>query len=183
MKKFKCTLYVFIFLFTLLNLNLIQAIIDAENNLDNYFRLHIVANSDSINDQMIKLKVANEINNYISVITKNITNKSDCIKAVTNNIPNLLNISKNVLKKNNSSAQVVAYIGNIKYGKKEFNKETMPPGTYTSLKINIGEAKGSNWWSLISPTFSDTTNVNDIWESDEIKIKSKILELIEKLFK
>ena len=115
MKKFKCTLYVFIFLFTLLNLNLIQAIIDAENNLDNYFRLHIVANSDSINDQMIKLKVANEINNYISVITKNTTNKSDCIKAVTNNIPNLLNISKNVLKKNNSSAQVVAYIGNIKY--------------------------------------------------------------------
>ncbi len=183
MKKFKCTLYIFIFLFTLLNLNLIHAITDAKNNLANYFRLHVVANSDNINDQMIKLKVANEINKYISVITKNITNKTDCIKTIENHIPNILNISKNVLKKNNSSTQVVAYIGNIKYDEKEFNKETMAAGTYTSLKISIGEAKGTNWWSLISPTISDTTNVNDILEPGEIKIKSKILEWIEVLFK
>ena len=151
--------------------------------MNNYFRLHVVANSDSINDQVLKLKVADKVSTYISSIIDNVNNKLECIEIITTNIQDILDISESVLKENNVSGNIVAYIGNIKYDKKTFNEEAMNAGIYPSLKIEIGDAKGANWWSLISSPFSNEINTSDILSNEEVKVESKILHWIESLFK
>jgi stage II sporulation protein R len=137
----------------------------------------VVSNSDSINDQMLKLKVTDAINNYIQNITANINDKDKYILAIKENIQNILNIAQSTLVSNNSSYNITAQLGNIKYEEKSFNKKIMKAGTYPSLKIVIGEGKGENWWSLLYPSLPDNLTVEEALENGEIKFEFKTLDV------
>lgn len=102
--------YIFIILFTLLNVGLIFATNSNIKNTEDYFRIHVVANSDSIDDQILKLKVAKTTNEYIKYITKTSKNKNEYKKIITENIQNILNIANNEIKNNNYNYTVKAYI-------------------------------------------------------------------------
>lgn len=183
MKRLKLTLYIFIFAFFVLNITLILNIVKAKNNVDNYFRLHVVANSDSISDQMLKLKVTKNINEYVKELTKNTTNKKECITVIQNNIYNILYVAQNTITNNNSNYKVSALIGNIKYDDKKYNNELMKAGTYNSLKVTIGKGNGQNWWTLLYPSLPNELSIDDTLSNENIQFKSKILELINNIFK
>ena len=174
-----------------LNIFLYLANVKNKNNHDTYFRLHVVANSNLINDQIIKLNVAEKIEKYIASIPKASsaeTNKKEYAKEkIIDNISNILNIANNELKFQNADYSCYAKIGKITYDVKSSDKLVMDAGIYDSLQIVLGEGKGENFWSLIFPySYNDSFDLSDSQEniiSSNIEVKSGILEILKNVVK
>lgn len=186
-------LYICIFCFILLNIFLVFSNISSKNNQNDYFRLHIVANSNSLDDQIIKLNVAKKVNEYLtslyetSYLTSVLNEKEDTKYVIKSNIDNILEIANNELKNQESNYACYANIGKIKYDEKKSEQINMNEGIYDSIQIVLGNGKGENFWSLIfpysyNPNF-DGTNNSDYIFNDEIEVKSGILETIKKVVK
>lgn len=151
----KTALILAILAFLLLNLTIAYVAYINNNNIQNYFRVHITANSDSIDDQLLKYTISKEVNSYIEQITKNTKTKEEAKEIIEENIYKILNICKNIVTNNNYNYDVKAYMGQIEYDEKIYNDLKMDKGIYDSLKITIGKGEGQNWWSLIYPTYTE----------------------------
>lgn len=182
MKLKKITFILFIFIFLLFNLSLIIGINNTENSIDNYFRIHIVANSDSIDDQILKLNIAKEVDKYISDLTKNANSKNEYIESITENISNILNVAQEIINENNYNYSVTGYIGKLKYDEKIKDGLVMKEGIYDSLKIVIGDGNGENWWSLLFPHSIEGVTTSDAISSNDITYSSGIATFFANLF-
>ena len=130
-----------------------------ENIADNVFRLHVIANSDSTEDQNLKLLVRDNILEYINSISDSISSKEDLISVLEENLPVLEEIAKNTILENGCSYDVSLEIGNFSFPTKNYGDITLPPGYYDALRVKIGKAEGQNWWCVMFPPlcFVDVT--------------------------
>ena len=180
------TLYIFVFSLILLNAIILFNCYKSKNNQDNYFRLHVVANSNSIDDQITKLNVAKEVNKYISNLFGNekIYNKINTKNIVIENIDDILEVANNEISKCNENYTSYANVGKISYDKKYSDTIDMDKGIYDSIQIVLGDGKGENFWSLIFPYSYNTelTAFKDL-NANDIELKSGILENIQKVVK
>lgn len=117
----------------------------------NIFRLHILANSDSKEDQELKLKVRDKLLYYMKEITPNNSSKSKIIQIVQENQATFKKIAKQTIKENGYDYDVNIEIGNYYFPTKYYGNISLPAGNYDALKIEIGEAKGQNWWCSLFP--------------------------------
>lgn len=178
-------LYICICCFLVLNILLIINNIRSKNNQEDYFRLHVVANSNSIDDQIIKLNVVKRVNNYLNDLynsTRTLNNKENAKILITNNIDKILDVANNELKNQNTYYTCHANLGKISYDAKTSEIINMKKGIYDSIQIVLGEGKGENFWSLIFP-YSYNPNYTIENKNEEIEVKSKFLETIEKVVK
>ena len=111
------------------------------NLTDNIFRLHIIANSDSTQDQDLKLKVRDSIIEYVEKITSDCTNKDSVISVITEQKNDLYTIANQVVKNNGYEYSINIEIGNFYFPTKYYGNISLPNGFYDALKIEIGEAK------------------------------------------
>ena len=134
---------------------LISAIsyVDAVSNniADSVFRLHVIANSDSKEDQELKLKVRDELLSYMNIISKDSTSKQEAMQIVNEHKEEFTQIAKKVIKENGYNYTVNVQIGKADFPTKYYGDITLPAGTYDALKVQIGEAKGQNWWCVMFP--------------------------------
>lgn len=105
------------------------------------FRLHVIANSDSEEDQNLKYIVRDSVIEYINEISKNVSSKKEVIEIAKNHIQEIENIAEKTIKNNGYSYTVNVKIGNFAFPTKKYGDITLPPGYYDALKIEIGEAK------------------------------------------
>ena len=182
-------LYICIFCAILLNIFILSNSLKSKENQDNYFRLHIVANSNSVDDQIAKLNVVKKIENYLNKLysNSNITEKEYSKSLIEDNIDNILKVANDELKNQNASYSCYANIGKLNYSKKTSDKITMDKGIYDSVQIVLGDGAGENFWSLIFP-YSYNENYNVIKTNEEIlnsklEVKSGILETLKKVVK
>jgi len=191
MKKNYC-LYLFIFSVILLNILIIFSSYSTKKKQDNYFRLHVVANSNLIDDQIVKLNVSKKIKNYLNTLLKNnnSTNKDNSKEIITENIDKIIEIANSEIKMNNEDYTSYVNIGKIYYDEKHSDNIHMDKGIYDSIQVVLGEGKGENFWSLIFPysynlefTEINDNDINDYIQEDKIEIKSGILEDIKKIVK
>lgn len=175
------------------------------NISNNFFRLHIVANSDSTEDQVIKYEIRDSILNYISPELKNSKSKDEALRIIQSNIPVFYDLSNKILSKHNADYSVNISVGNYNFPTKDYSSFILPEGNYDALKIELGNASGQNWWCVMFPsiciidnsTFSTHDSASSILEdtldseglsiiskdtdSPDIKIKFKLIELFENL--
>lgn len=120
---------------------------------DTFFRLHIIANSDSANDQELKLKIRDEIIKYMNSLISKEENlsKQNIINICNDNLIEFENIAKKVILDNGSNYPVKASISNSLFPTKEYGNISLPAGNYDALKIEIGKASGQNWWCSLFP--------------------------------
>lgn len=172
----------------------------------NIFRLHIIANSDSSEDQLLKLKIRDSIINYMKIATKNANSKEEIINFCKNNLDEFKNIAIQVIKENGYEYDVNIEIGNFYFPTKDYANISLPAGNYDALRIKIGSATGKNWWCSLFPPLCFVDISSGVLEdedskvlkenlnseeyslitntSDEMKLKFKIIEIInEKLQK
>ena len=116
-----------------------------------FFRLHILANSDSKEDQELKLKVRDEIINHMNSLTKNINNKKEIINICNNHINDFEKIAQKVITENGYNYDVNVFIGNFLFPTKNYGNISLPAGKYDALRIEIGNATGQNWWCSLFP--------------------------------
>ena len=121
---------------------------DLENNI---FRLHILANSNSIEDQSLKLKIRDNIINYLENLCINCSSKSEYISIIEKNIENLKAITRQAIIENGYNYSINIEIGNFYFPTKHYGNISYPSGFYDGLKIKIGEAEGQNWWCSLFP--------------------------------
>ena len=154
MKKLKIG-RIFVILILLSLFILISAIsyVDAVSNniADSVFRLHVIANSDSEEDQKLKLKVRDELLSYMNIISKDSTSKQEAMKIANEHKEEFTQIAEKVIKENGYNYTVNVQVGKADFPTKYYGDITLPAGTYDALKVQIGEAKGQNWWCVMFP--------------------------------
>lgn len=157
MKKFKRLKIgkIFVILILLSLFILISAIsyVDAVSNniADSVFRLHVIANSNSKEDQELKLKVRDELLSYMNIISKDSTSKQEAMQIANEHKEEFTQIVEKVIKENGYNYTVNVQIGKADFPTKYYGDITLPAGTYDALKVQIGEAKGQNWWCVMFP--------------------------------
>ena len=115
------------------------------------FRLHVIANSDSKEDQDLKYKVRDNLLKYMNKICKNCTSKEDAISLVEKNKDIFKQIALDTISNEGFSYDVNINIGNFEFPIKNYGDISLPAGLYDALRVEIGEAKGQNWWCVMFP--------------------------------
>lgn len=131
------------------------------NNISkNVFRLHVIANSNSEEDQDLKYKVRDELIKYMKSISSNISTKDEALTLVNNNLDTFQAIASNVIIENGFDYPVKIELGNFDFPTKTYGDISLPAGFYDALKVEIGEAQGRNWWCVMFPSlcFVDVSN-------------------------
>ena len=131
-----------------------------ENLSNNVFRLHVIANSDNEEDQNLKYKVRDELIKYMETLTTSSNTKEEVIQIANNHLEDFKTIAENVIKENGFDYDVNVEIGNFSFPTKQYGDISFPAGFYDALKVQIGEAKGQNWWCVMFPPlcFVDVTS-------------------------
>ena len=165
---------------------------------DDTIRLHILANSDSKEDQELKLKVRDAVLREFS----DELNVQESKKMAEGKISFLLNdieaFSKNIIASEGYSYSVRASLGDEWYDTREYDGFMLPSGIYTSLRIVIGEGEGKNWWCVMFPPLCLDMATDQAEKDEKIKkysdeeislisgkgyrIKFKLLEMFSEAF-
>ena len=137
---------------------------------DSVFRLHVIANSDSKEDQGLKYIVRDNLLSYMNEICSNCETKQEAINIVTENKDKFEEIAKSTIKEQGFSYDVKINIGNFEFPTKNYGDISLPAGYYDALRVEIGEAKGQNWWCVMFPPlcFVDVTSGVVPEESKEV---------------
>jgi stage II sporulation protein R len=172
---------------------------------DTVVRLHVIANSDSEEDQALKLKVRDRIVELVTPAVKSCKTQAEAIAAIGGIMDELDAASREVIASEGYDYHVSVAIGEEEYPTKSYESCAFPSGQYVSLRIRIGDAAGQNWWCCLFPPLclsaaseeSEESNEDAfiavgltgdqyklITESDtpKYRVRFKILELWEKWF-
>ncbi len=141
-------------------------------------RLRVIPNSNNLLDQEMKAKVKEylEANLY-----KNFANVDDIDEArtmINNNIPKIEEDITSIFNENNYDMNFKVKYGNNYFPEKEYKGITYIEGYYESLVVEIGEAKGDNFWCVLFPSLC----LLETEETTEVEYKLGVLELINKIF-
>lgn len=115
------------------------------------FRLHVIANSDSKKDQDLKYKVRDSLIKYMNDICSDCKTKQEAINVVTIYQNNFKQIALDTIQNEGYDYCVKIEIGNFEFPTKQYGDISFPAGYYDALKVEIGEAKGHNWWCVMFP--------------------------------
>lgn len=114
-------------------------------------RLHVLANSDSEQDQALKLKVRDRILAESAGMLDSISNLKEAESAVKSRIPQLKAAAADEIKKQGYDYPVEVELTNMYFTTREYDEVTLPAGNYEALRVTIGKAEGHNWWCVIFP--------------------------------
>lgn len=160
MKNLKKVLIIFILFITYILLSIFSYSNAVSADISNsVFRLHVIANSDSKEDQNLKYAVRDELIKYMNSISKNVSTKEEAIKLANENKDEFYAIAKKVISDNGFNYDVNIEIGNFSFPTKTYGDISLPAGFYDALKVEIGNASGQNWWCVMFPSlcFVDVT--------------------------
>ncbi len=156
------------------------------------FRLHILANSDTDEDQALKLKVRDKVLVTTESLYKSCKNVDDALKVTNENIDKIKQAVETVISEYGYKYKAKVYTAKEYFNTRKYANFSLPAGMYDSLKIEIGEAKGHNWWCVMFPTVcvsgctddleqSLTPEEIELIENDKYVIRFKAVEIYEKI--
>ena len=170
---------------------------------DKLIRFHVIANSDTDEDQALKLKVRDAVIDYLQPKLENSNSIQESEKIIKKEYKNLERISKNIISKNGYDYNVKVGLQYSNFPAKQYSSVVLPAGKYKALKIIIGEGAGKNWWCVMFPPlcFVDVSSgvvpdsskellqnnmseedydlITDDNSSSELTFKFKLVELFE----
>ena len=143
-------------------------------------RVRVIANSNSAQDQSIKLKVRNSIQKTTTELLKNTTTSAEAEGIIINNMPLIKNNIDDLLTHEDYKKGYKINFGKNYFPQKKFKKKTYKEGYYKSLLVTLGTGKGSNWWCVLFPPLClmevEETNSNDT------KYELYVTKLLKKIF-
>lgn len=123
---------------------------------DSIIRLHVIANSDSDPDQALKLLVRDNILGTVSELLGGVTDRSEAEIILRSNLGLIEDKAREVLLSERSNYGVAVTLTEEDYPTRVYESVTLPAGSYTSLRVLIGDADGENWWCILFPTLCVT---------------------------
>ncbi len=124
---------------------------DCESISEKILRLHIIANSDSKEDQELKLKIRDKILSEYGEQLSIKNNIEEAQREIVRNIDKIKLTAQNEVCKNGFDYKINTEVINMYFGPRQYSNITLPSGFYDALRITIGEGKGKNWWCVMFP--------------------------------
>lgn len=127
---------------------------------DKIIRLHVVANSDSEEDQQLKRKVRDKILQYMTPILSKSVSRAESIEILQTNLTKIIGIANKEILANGKTYKASAKIGEFPFPTKTYGDVALPAGSYEALRIQLGNGEGANWWCVMFPPlcFVDATH-------------------------
>ena len=139
---------------TLCTLFLIFSILPIHGESDlysNVLRLHVLAHSDSEEDQALKLKVRDAILSASESCLEGCTAREDAKRSILNHKEELIQAAREVIVENGYNYPVAIELGEERYPTRNYESFCFPSGEYLSLRVIIGDGAGQNWWCVLFP--------------------------------
>lgn len=114
-------------------------------------RLHVLANSDSEEDQALKLLVRDAVLATATEHLMGTADRSDAVQVLYQILPELQNVAEQVVQAQGYTYPVRAEVSQVDFPTKTYDGFALPAGEYLALRILIGEAAGQNWWCVVFP--------------------------------
>lgn len=115
------------------------------------FRFHVLANSDSEEDQALKMEVKEAVLSYMKEQIPQAESAEETKVWARGNLDDIEKLAEETVKKNGYSYSVNAEVTYCDFPDKTYGDVTFPAGRYEALRIEIGQAKGHNWWCVLYP--------------------------------
>lgn len=156
-----------------------------ENQYSGIIRLHVIANSDSAEDQELKLKVRDQIIKKVGSLgnSQSIENSRSYLKE---NLTDMEQIASQVLAENGKHYGASADLGIRWIPEKTYGDMYFPAGNYEALNLTLGKGEGHNWWCVLFPPLclieEDETALEEMGydKEQQIQVKSKLMEILYK---
>ena len=142
---------------------------------ENLIRFHVLANSDSEEDQALKLKVRDKVISYLKPKLEDSESISQSEKIILNEKDKLMDICKETIKQNGYNYDVSINLGYSKFPTKQYSSVVLPAGEYKSLKIIIGKGHGKNWWCVMFPPLCFVDEQNNVIDKETDEKLKKVL--------
>lgn len=110
-------------------------------------RLHILANSDTVEDQLLKLEVRDAMLGAVAELTADAPDKAAAVAAVRQALPRLTAEAKAASRGQN----VCVRLEEADFPARDYGTFRLPAGRYTALRVELGEARGHNWFCVLYP--------------------------------
>ena len=114
-------------------------------------RFHVLANSDTTEDQELKLKVRDAIGEYLAPVLEDAEDLTKTKELVQDQLPEIIEVAEQCIAEEGYDYEVTAELAMADFPEKTYGNYTFPAGEYEALEVYIGEAKGHNWWCVSFP--------------------------------
>lgn len=115
-------------------------------------RFHVLANSDSKEDQEIKLKVRDGVVAFVQQKLKTAQSKEEAEEIIQKNLSKIKREANKILKEEQYESRAIAKLTKEEFPVKVYGDTIFPAGEYETLQVEIGKAKGHNWWCVMYPS-------------------------------
>ena len=141
-----------------------------------YLRIHIRANSNIEKDQQVKYLIKDKVVEYLTPFIAECNDKQSAIKMLNSSLKEIEKVSKKVLKEEGFDYEVKAKVKTENFPTRYYQGLCLESGFYDALIIEIGSAKGDNWWCVVYPPLCFTSGGQGCF------YRSKILDIINDFF-
>ena len=135
-------------------------IADKQMLSNNLIRFHVVGNSNSVKDQQDKLCVRDALIAYLRDEMQDIENIQDAEKYLISQLTKLEELANETLQQLGSELKARVSLLQEEFGTREYDTFSLPSGVYKSLRVEIGEAEGKNWWCVVFPSLCIPTDTD-----------------------
>lgn len=125
-------------------------------------RFHVIAESDSDDDQRRKLLVRDAVGEWMSLKLQDAADKADCEEIIAENKEQIQKLAQQVLEADGRPQKVRVELADVEFPDKVYGDYEFPAGTYRALQIIIGEGKGHNWWCVLYPNLCFSAEGYDV---------------------
>lgn len=127
---------------------------------DNLIRLHVIANSDSPEDQALKRDVRDAVLSYVQSQLKDSGNIEETKSMINRDMDRITSIAKETILNHGGNYGARTTLGSYPFPTKAYGDITLPAGNYQALRIVLGNGEGANWWCVLFPPlcFVDVTH-------------------------
>ena len=193
--RIEISLLVALIICGVLNINAFSQ--QCESIREKMLRMHVIANSDSEEDQQLKLKVRDAVLLAGEKVFDGSITATEAKEKITPHIDYLENVALDTIKNEGFDYGVEITVENEYFNTRTYdNIITLPAGYYNAIKVIIGEGKGQNWWCVMFPPMCLPTAVAEceisdvltedeteiVTETEKYKFKFKIVEFFEEIF-
>ena len=138
-------------------------------------RFHVLAKSDSENDQRRKLLVRDAVGEWMNLKLSNAKDKADCEQIIEENKDQIKALAEQVLAEDGEAESVQVRLADVEFPDKVYGDYEFPAGTYRALQIIIGEGAGHNWWCVLYPNLCFSAEGYDVTGDGAKAELSKVL--------
>lgn len=140
------------------------------------FRFHVLANSDSDEDQALKMQVKEAVIAYMKEEIPNSDSVETTKEWARNHLDAIVNLAKAVIREEGYDYPVIAEVTTCDFPDKTYGDITFPSGRYEALRIEIGDANGQNWWCVLYPNLCFIDAVHAVVPEEGKKDLKKVLQ-------